>query len=392
MPREILESTNHVLIFGAGCSAPFELPVMRNFMTTARHQFFSLDVANRDFLKPSYEEMFRFEDQCQNASRYFNRDWENIEELYTQADLLRIIDPRKNATRCESIAWAIWDVYRRIRSNECHKLWKALTDIRARNLNPIIITTNYDVLCERGILNLTEGEKRLQANSLSRKPTLTFHYPGFQVPWGESRPMLSEDSNVSLWKHGIDDPQNKISIPVIKLHGSVSWLKPNQEQASGQGWIAFGHDWVIGEKSNLLANDFNPDNVPDGFSPAIIPPMLGKTSVDPVVRKQWAAAIESLNRARRVTVIGYSFPRTDAFMLRLLSEGLKDNPGLESFTIVDVRELSDWKNLLKEMFTPVAREKKLFYCRSNSKKLFEEFYAFQRSLEGGNEFALERVL
>jgi hypothetical protein len=68
------------MILGAGFSAPYGLPVMRSFMRFARRRYFSQRGEN-PFLDGCYETMFKFQASCQDASRYFNRDWENIEEL-----------------------------------------------------------------------------------------------------------------------------------------------------------------------------------------------------------------------------------------------------------------------------------------------------------------------
>jgi hypothetical protein len=95
--------------------------------------------------------------------------------------------------------------------------------------------------------------------------------------------------------------------------------------------------------------------------------MLGKSAVHPTVAAQWRAAIEILQRARTLDIIGYSFPETDVFMLRLLSEGLKRNEGLEEIMIVNRDELSeDWRTKLQRFFNRVALEKTVWYlCRDS---------------------------
>ena len=99
----------------------------------------------------------------------------------------------------------------------------------------------------------------------------------------------------------------------IKLHGSVNWFKVHNE------WIANFH---LGINSSLNFPDFNYVNLTAQLeelfsaeqimeaSPAIVPPMLGKESVSPVIANQWKCAIEAIRRARDIWVFGYSFPQT----------------------------------------------------------------------------------
>jgi hypothetical protein len=95
------------------------------------------------------------------------------------------------------------------------------------------------------------------------------------------------------------------------------------------------------------------------ISPAIIPPMLGKTSVAPVIPLQWKATINALARARKVWVIGYSFPTTDTFMNRLLCEGIQDNNDLHKFVIVDIQSYDQWRARVEDLFPPIMRDTKV---------------------------------
>src|SRR5262249_9117325 len=136
-------------------------------------------------------------------------------------------------------------------------------------------------------------------------------------------------------------PKPSASIPIIKLHGSVNWFQHDGEH---RYWFALPYelsptasDSSRPEKPNFSLETFKrqaqmrellPEATFEGreIVPAIIPPMLGKASVAPTVAIQWNAAIEALKLARQVWVVGYSFPATDTFMKRLLSQGIQENP------------------------------------------------------------------
>jgi hypothetical protein len=151
--------------------------------------------------------------------------------------------------------------------------------------------------------------------------------------------MIGEDSTVGVPDHPPDAPR----IPIIKLHGSVNWF---QEQNSTK-WQAL----------NVMAgtgNRYDDLEINDNITPAIIPPMLGKASIAPIISAQWKAAMKVLSRARQIVIIGCSFPVTDAFMLRLLSKGLKSNMDSDRILIIDKNPFNKWKPLLRSIFNPVG--------------------------------------
>jgi hypothetical protein len=375
-----------VLLLGAGFSQPWGPPVMSQFIQRATDQYFNhRSQSPPNPLGAHYGHMLDFRRECRGASWLFNRDWDNIEELYTQADLLRLTYPsssRKVAGNigaealCEHIAWAIWDVYRICKVNEPPALGKVLSSIKtqtAKELIPAIITTNYDVLCECGLNHgLPPGAPRHKC-----------FYPGF------------DDQNIEPAQSGFKRQATGSSpefvdgvasgrIPIVKLHGSVNWFEAEElsKRTRKKEWLAFqrfgfvpgqGEGHLCGiNKPDFALSEFGAELRAGGFRehvvPAIIPPMLGKLAVHPTVAAQWRAAIEILQRARTLDIIGYGFPETDVFMLRLLSEGLRRNEGLEEIMIVNRDDLSeDWSAKLNRFFNRVALEKTIWYLKRDSR-------------------------
>jgi len=97
--------------------------------------------------------------------------------------------------------------------------------------------------------------------------------------------------------------------------------------------------------------------------------MLGKTASSPVIAIQWSTAISSIAEAREVWVVGYSFPTTDAFMKRLLTEGIKNNNDLERIVIVDLQPYEDWKARLEDLFPPIMRTTKVEFLTMKADEL-----------------------
>ena len=335
-----------VFILGAGFSQPYGAPVMRDFMQTARRRYWA-QRGRVQFLDACYESMFEFQAKCQDASRYFNRDWENIEELYTQADLLRLAEQSKESElRCEQIAWAIWDVYRSD-AGRVPPTHDFLVAARRENLVPAVITTNYDVHLERGRLETNRPHAEPKPGDANNR----WFYPGFAWPVDKME-RFRQDLTVAVTEHAPDSSR----VPIIKLHGSINWFQPRGSPAE---WFALQPGAVRDVENSI-------PEILETHTPAIIPPMLGKASVAPVIAAQWKAAMSVLARARQIVVIGYSFPATDAFMLRLLSEGLKSNMDLDRILIIDRNPVEKWAPLLRSIFNPVARSAKVRFMSCTS--------------------------
>lgn len=98
--------------------------------------------------------------------------------------------------------------------------------------------------------------------------------------------------------------------------------------------------------------------------------MLSKGLAYEVFAHQWKAAIELLARARYVFVVGYSFPTTDAFMKRLLSDALKDNDNLLQLCIVDIQPLEQWQARLNELFNPLFLDNRVTFVQSRAANFF----------------------
>lgn len=359
----INECRNAVFILGAGFSAPAKLPVMRGFMPAARDRYFQLKAQNNP-LAQSFEDLCEFQIECRKSSWILERDWDNIEELYTQAHLQQLAKGEKTSKLCDSIRWSIWDIYRRhAEPNLLHPFWKVLNRYKDRGLKPIVITTNYDTLVEV-----------MSQNTPDSKNQWHYFYPGFTPPWEGKGRIRYEDSSVRV---------NYPSVPaqsfaIIKLHGSVNWFETKRP-------ARILADIVVPDprdsREKISGNDFdvewfesvNTDNA--RVTPMIVPPMIGKMAVHSVISSQWTAAVEALAEAREVLVIGYSFPSTDVFMARLLTEGLKNNQDLRSFVIADRQTVDDWNDRMRTLFSQTARCSKVSYLSIDSWKLIHKIDA-----------------
>ncbi len=385
MGMNLTDSHLCVLLLGAGSSADYDLPVMRGFMDAARMHYFARrahydaaqEEASKDVLLAHYEATFDFYSRCRASSWAFQRDWDNIEELYTQADLLRLTHlptSEEGSRLCMHIAWSIWDVYRRVRAT--FPLRAICEKIRESGLRPVIITTNYDLLCEAalGFHGLEDTERRT-------RPPFASYYPGFKAPTfghGHENEILTI-SDETLGELPFSH-ETLGFVPIIKLHGSVNWFSINQKH-----WVATTHIKGVGPLDPNHASAIDLEHVEndqlfqhlidgavaggvkcDGrgdLAPAIIPPMLGKSSTSNVIANQWKTAMQAISAAKQIVVIGYSFPQTDAFMPRLLAQGMESHLTFERLLILDRQPEEEWESRLSSLFTPVFRQQRVRFIR-----------------------------
>src|SRR5262249_32378620 len=149
-----------------------------------------------------------------------------------------------------------------------------------------------------------------------------YYYPGFESPDTPDKLVLfpSDETEIS---------RDRNWVPIIKLHGSANWFayRRGLRESESNPWVAFtaAGEKAVGEIVHetirlILDNEITKRGGEYATkvegktpSPAIIPPMLGKASIMPVIASQWRAAINLLKGARELWIVGYSFPSTDTF-------------------------------------------------------------------------------
>ncbi len=150
------------------------------------------------------------------------------------------------------------------------------TAVFRRTNDVAVLTSNFDILAERGL--------RLQARP--RVPR-----PGFQYDTG---PAVLAGRGYPSFAH-LELPRASGSVPLLKLHGSVSWAL---------------------DRSGILVryHDCRPAIRGDA---AIIAPVEQK-SIPSHLQQVWDLAAEFLRTARTWIVVGYSLPTYDVAVRDLL--------------------------------------------------------------------------
>jgi hypothetical protein len=186
-------------------------------------------------------------------------------------------------------------LYRSTGVPELEELWQVLS----RLPNFSVITPNYDVHAERG-LRLTPTRKR----------------PGFHYD------SAGELLVGSVWP-GTKTLHTLGSVPVRKLHGSVSW------KLGANGLI----EHYVDCRPGVLGSAY------------IVPPVLEKNQPPLFLESTWRLAAIDLRSAARLIIIGYSAPKYDLAIRALVKENISSSCEIDVFDI-DARVADNYNTLL----------------------------------------------
>jgi len=135
-------------------------------------------------------------------------------------------------------------------------------------------------------------------------------------------------------------------IPLLKLHGSVSWAlcsgKPDHPEVVPLSFSDFMKGRMLPFDEKYLRIDFSSRfgevthcNKTVAAQPVLVPPTWNKSAYHGTVAAVWSAAARELAAADNVFVIGYSLPETDAFFRFLYALGTVGKRPLERFWVFD---------------------------------------------------------
>lgn len=151
-------------------------------------------------------------------------------------------------------------------------------EIFRRTTQVAVVTTNYDILAERGI------------RAVPHQPGKYRVRPGFNYGIPNERLEVRRGAFTSLK----GEPVLRGSVPIFKLHGSVNWLE------SSTGVKHYSDCW------------------PAIYStPALVAPVQGK-QIPPWATQTWDAARRALEQSDDWLFIGYSLPPYDTAVADLL--------------------------------------------------------------------------
>jgi hypothetical protein len=184
---------------------------------------------------------------------------------------------------------------------------------------PTIITFNYDLVLERALFQRLIGVyDKCSFDGI----ILRYHYQGikdqcYRIEDAQYfvQNLLDDDfhyeGGTQLRICGENELKKPIIIEILKLHGSLNFPK-----------LIDNKNGAYQPPTNLVTNPF------------IVPPISNK-SISNNIEGVWKSALERLNTAKNVVIVGYSMPRTDIYMQYFLKAALGPNRDLNKITVFD---------------------------------------------------------
>ncbi len=331
-----LNNDKNVYLIGAGLSKEIGLPLQDDFLLVAREVFF------RDpTLFKHFERVFDYQDKLTKMKKYLNYPLLNLEHLFNlfEMDVFYSNSPELADIKNDFIR-LVCDVLiaktpcpfylhedGHLRMDNRFQAYVSFISILVKDYQDdlimhgdTVISFNYDLVLEAAacIYNYKRHESRRGGY---RKGNIRFN-----TTFGKTNITLAPFSNCFAQNRtGLDFPNSDLfsgddgAIKLIKLHGSINWKATN------------------------------------GGETFIVPPTWNKS--DPQIRNLWDYAYKELKSARRIVVIGYSFPETDIYVKSLIALALNENKILQNIYFINPDE-----DVAKKMYLSLLDKYFEKYC------------------------------
>lgn len=312
---------------------------MKDFLNSIRDAH---DTTEDPEARKAIQQVMKFRDESASAIDRVCLDAENIEDLFSLADMqeertelsislaigetlnmaarkagsptLKMFFPKGAIPRCWSNAYEVspdpedlsnYDpnssTVRQIHRYEAYLASMiGLTSSKYNPANTTIITFNYDCLLEAA------------ATSLGVK--LSYRIP---QDW------IAPDSKCTF--HADEDD---LGVTLLKLHGSINWSIGSRTPV----------DYTTNNRTTVpILNIYDSYDLlrKDEKIPHLMPPTWRK-SPHPVLSRIWEEAVKAIRSATRIAVIGYSMPTSDDYFRFLLASGLRNNISLRKIHFVNL--------------------------------------------------------
>lgn len=306
-----INNDKNVYLLGAGFSKEIGLPLQDDFLLTAKEVFFKNPDSFRHF-----ERVFEYQDKLTRMKKFLNYPLLNLEHLFNliemdifysnneesaaiKSDFIKLIcDVLIDKTPCPFLIEQSSGTVRMI-SNFKHYLSFISLLIKEYEHNLVthedtIISFNYDLVLEGAVSIYNWKRKKSHSSGIIKFNTLFGMGNITEEPVSDYFTKNRQDA----WFPPPDSSTGESSsVKLIKLHGSINW------------------------------------EAADDTNSFIVPPTWNKS--DERIRKLWDEAYQELKAAKRIIIIGYSFPETDIYVKSLLALALNENKILQNIYFIN---------------------------------------------------------
>lgn len=312
MPEE--NNDKNVYILGAGFSKELGVPLQDEFLLAAREVYFSNPSVYNNF-----ERVFEYQDKLSKMKNYLSYPLLNLEHLFNLIEMDIFYSGSTNVKKIkDDFTKLICDVlvdktpypfdndYRgQFRQNDIYDNYVSFVRLFIKSsryglslYEDTIISFNYDLALEgaASIYNWRINEQQSpRQNPGSIKFNTSFNSDKIKVDQVSNFFKNSRQGSYFPPSDLYADDAN--SIKLIKLHGSINWK-----------------------------------NSDDGKT-FIVPPTWNKS--DQRIKGLWNKAYQELKTAKRIIIIGYSFPDSDIYVKSLLALALNENKILQHIYFIN---------------------------------------------------------
>lgn len=366
-----------VYVLGAGASFHTGAPLLKDFLVTSR---FLLESGVQLQYKEAFEKVFKWIDSLRGSAYYVDFDLDNLEHLFSLAEMKKQLSFDDGLNLFKDLRYLIMETL----DNTCKLRW------HSDKLWPDVVYSNYINMLTK--LN-TERSKYNEQGNFQNDVIITFNYDlmlDFAMFWGRKGINYCLDSKAT--------PE---SYKLLKLHGSLNWAKCNICDNSVQIL-----DPVPLAKGSNLPPKFDDGTEEDYWSfkmvtgvlretgcsscktagtldPIIIPPTWSKTVGNSPIANVWKSAVEEIQSAFQIIVIGYSMPQTDTFFQYLLTLGLAKNNNLHRVIVINRDNSEPFRARYKAVFSRSLKDRgRLRFSTFDKGMTFEEFITHEMLIDG----------
>jgi hypothetical protein len=207
-----------------------------------------------------------------------------------------------------------------------------------------VLTFNYDTVAEDAIAAASGIGAKPMPDSLRSDPSFAPEVPDHDLDashsdWRVPLAHAFKFDEVELPIAGVPPiiegsryyahPNNQLysQTRVLKLHGSMSWLRYTDTRAhpSFDEEAPTPKSGIVLERHASYWTADPPTRGPWWMEPVIIPPFLYKSFDEYPFPTVWESALATLSECETLIVVGYSFPPTDFRTRRLFLEAFREN-------------------------------------------------------------------
>ncbi len=335
-----------IYIFGAGASRHTGAPLLGDFLVTSRLLLEQEKEPPDEKSKP-FMNVFQWIDRLRSSTYYVDFDLDNLEHIFSLAEMKKQLGSAEGKTLFSHLQYIVMQTL----DNNCKLKWNE----QKKNFDPDNIYSNFVKKLEE--LNSTRRKQAPDGNNFKNDVMITFNY---DVMLDNALYM-----NKKLkYNYCFNSKPNSDEFSILKLHGSTNWAACFSNNCKGKQGLIHELDPIpsrippiVRDKEKVPFNmvtcieNKKCESCGNSLNPVVIPPTWSKTISGTVLPKIWNSAVEEIEDAFQVIIIGYSLPPTDTFFQYLMTLGLTSNPNLHRVVIVNNDTSDDFKNRYENVFS-----------------------------------------